>query len=330
MTDMTERQGGAAVPRWNRFEVGRCLLPVLRCVDAERDEEASDEAPEERREQALACIAKQAASYEQLLRVYRTAAPEQLEKWFGWIECERSLLDDAFDFIAENIGGRPSGGSKRSYEKELYFASLFRITENGQTVDLAEPFEQYYFCDEVIYKDYLHRRIKLGQACQAWIRRYLPYYQRIRAWYRENGGKASGLGAEYIAYMELLDYFQSQNAYEDELAGEREALEYERGGLGWFHRARKREIDRELHGLRLREMELRIENAQQTYDAYEAQFDAARTAWQQELSGAPLTAFGRRRELKQKLSQLEISLEEYRRELGLDELRQQYQKLKRQ
>lgn len=327
---MTDHQNGEMVKKWNRFEVGRYLLPVLRCVDTERDEAVSDGQVEAHREQALACIDRQAAAYGQLLRVYRTAAPEQLEKWFGWIECEQTLLDDAFDFIAESMGAKPSGTPQRSYEKELYFASLFRITEDGRTVDLAEPFEQYYFCDEVIYKDYLHRRIKLVEECQAWIRRYLPYYQRICTWYRENGGKASGVGAEYIAYMELLDYFQSRNAYEDELAGEREALEYERGGLGWFHRARRREIDRELYELSLREMELKIDNAQEKYDAYKAQFDEVRQAWQDELSCAPLTAFGRRRELKQKLSELEISLEEYRQEIGLDGLRQQYRKMKRQ
>ena len=328
---MTDKQNAEAiVPKWNRFEVGRYLLPVLRYVDGNRDEAVSDDELEERKEQALCFVAKAGAAYGQLLHVYQTASPELKEKWFGWIECDDDLLEDAFDFIAHGADGRSAERRHASYEKEMYFASMFRMTEDGKAVDLAEPFEQYYFCDEVIYKDYLHRRIKLGDECRAWIRRYLPYYNRIRAWYRENGGKKSGVGPEYVAYMELLEYFQAKNAYEDQLRDQRQALEYERGGLGWFHRARKREIAHELYELSLREMEMKIEDARERYDAYEAQFVPVRSAWQDELSSAPLTAFGRRRELKQKLSELELSLEQYRRELGLDELQQQYRKMKRQ
>ncbi len=305
-------------------------MPVLRYADAQRDDMLTDEQLEERYTQAHSCVARQGAAYGELLRVYQTASPELREKWFGWIECEDELLEDAFDFIAQETKGCASAAPQRSYEKEMYFAGLFRITEDGRTVDLAEPFEQYYFCDEVLYRDYLHRRIKLGEQCRAWLRRYLPYYTRIRAWYRENGGKASGVGAEYVAYMELLEHFLSRNAYEDKLRDERQALEYERGGLGWFHRARRREIDRELYELSLRELEMRIEDAKEKYEAYEAQFIPVRSAWQDELSCAPLTAFGRRRELKQKLSELETSLEQYREELGLDGLQEQYRKMKRQ
>lgn len=328
---MTDHQSnGAIVPKWNRFAVGRYLLPVLRYVDGQRDDALSDDELASRYEQAIGFVNRQGAAYQQLLRVYQSAEAEIYDKWFGWIECDGELLEDAFDFIAQEIESGSPAVSQRSYEKEMYFASLFCISEDGKAVDLAQPFEQYYFCDEVLCKDYLHRRIKLGQDCQAWIRRYLPYYTRIRAWYRENGGRMSGVGAEYIAYMELLEHFMSRNAYEDAMRDERQALEYERGGLGWFHRARKREIDRELYELSLREMEMKIEDAREKYEAYEAQFDRSRKAWQDELSCAPLTAFGRRRELKQKLSDLELCLEQYREELGLDELLRQYQKMKRQ
>lgn len=328
MTD--PQRNGALVPKWNQFEVGRHLLPVLRYVDGQCDESLSDDELDARHEQALCFVKKYGASYGQLLRVFQTASPELKEKWFGWIECDGELLADAFDFIQQKIQGGTRAASQKSYEKDLYFAGLFRITENGRTVDLAQPFEQYYFCDEVLYKDYLHRRIKLGEQCREWIRRYLPYYTRIRAWYRENGGKESGVGTEYVAYMELLEHFMSRNAYEDAMRDERQALEYERGGLGWFHRARKREIDRELCELSVREMEMKIEDARERYEAYEAQFDDDRAAWLDELSCAPLTAFGRRRELKQKLSELELRLEQYREELGLDELLRKYQKMKRQ
>lgn len=318
----------AMMPKWNRFEVGRYLLPVLRCVDSRVDDAESNAEQDDRYEQALESIAKARDAYAQLLRVYRTASPELLERWFGWIECDDSLLDDAFDFIAREARDA-TAASRINYEKEMYLASLFRISEQGKTVDLAAPFEQYYYCDEVIYKDYLFRRIKLQDECRASLRQYLPYYNRIRAWYRENGGKQSGVGAQYHAYMELIDYFWSRNAYEDSLRDERQALEYERGGLGWFHRARKREIDGELYDLSLRELKLKIDDARERYEAYEAQFIQVRQDWQDELASAPLTAFGRRKELKQKLSELEQTLSDYRAQTGLDELRRQYRSMKR-
>ena len=212
---MSNEQGtGAMVPKWNRFEVGRYLLPVLRCVDSSDDGEISDEEYEARREHALQSIAGARDAYAQLLRVYRTASPELLEKWFGWIECEDALLDDAFDFIA-NEASEATAAPRVDYEKEMYLASLFCINEEGKKVDLVAPFEQYYYCDEVIYKDYLFRRIKLEDECRAFLRRYWPYYNRIRTWYRENGGKASGVGPQYHAYMQLIEHFWSRNAYED-------------------------------------------------------------------------------------------------------------------
>ena len=324
-----EQNPRAVVPQWNRFEVGRYLLPVLRCVDCRTDESVSDEEDKNLYEHAMEAIANARDAYAQLLRVYRTASPELLEKWFGWIECDESLLDDAFEFIAREARGEATAAPRVDYEKEMYLASLFRISDEGKAVDLAAPFEQYYYCDEVIYKDYLFRRVKLEDECRACLRRYLPYYNRIRAWYRENGGKACGVGAQYHAYMELIEYFQSRNAYEDSLRDERQALEYERGGLGWFHRARKREIADELYDLCLRELKLKIDDARERYEAYEAQFERVREAWQDELASVPLTAFGRRKELKQKLSELEQNLADYREQLGLDELRRQYKSMKK-
>lgn len=127
--------------------------------------------------------------------------------------------------------------------------------------------------------------------------------------------------------MELYEYFLERIAYEDRLRNDRQALEYERGGLGWFHRERKREIDRELYELDLAELEMRLEDARERYDAYEAQFENDRKAWEEELRCAPLTAFGRRKELKQKLSALNEKLLQYRKEFGLDDLQAQYNKL---
>ena len=90
---------------------------------------------------------------------------------------------------------------------------------------------------------------------------------------------------------------------------------------------RKREIDRELHELDLAELEMRLEDARGRYDAYASQFEDQRQAWEEELRCAPLTAFGRRKELKQKLAALDDKLLEYRKALELDDLQAQYNKL---
>lgn len=318
------KENGALMVRWNRNEVNRYLLPVLRYVDGMRDGTLS----EQQMEHANAALSRYPEAYAQLSRVYHNAPDDVRKRWFGWIECEGELLEEAFSLIGRFSGGA-SAKAEASYSKQMYFAGLFRISMDGQSIDLAQPFEQYYFCDEVIYRDYLLRRLDLADKCKEWIRRYLPYYNRIRTWYRENGEKKSGVGYEYEAYMELYDHFRDEIAYEDQLGEERKALEYERGGLGWFHRARKREIDDALYELSLRELKHRIDRATERYEAFEAQFERQREAWQNELVNAPKTAFARRRELKRRMAELELQLDEYHEELQIDELQEQYRKMEK-
>ena len=69
----------AVTPKWNRFEVSRYLLPVLRCVDSSDDGEISDEEYDARREHALQSIARARDAYAQLLRVYRTEGGRALD-----------------------------------------------------------------------------------------------------------------------------------------------------------------------------------------------------------------------------------------------------------
>ncbi len=311
---------------WNRQSVGRSLLPMLRLAsEAQTLSETSDHAQMVRHE-LLSMAAGQACEaqpeiYRQLLHVFQTASAVTLRMWFGWIDCPGEVLDAAFDFIEQHLNdAAPSTRRTVSPTEDGYFAGLFSVSGGEGRVNLAAPFEKYYFCDEMLYPDYRMRRLKLGEECRALIRRYAPYYQRIRAWYREAGEQDAPLSAEHHAYMQLYDYFVRCNAYEDQLRDDREALEYERGGLGWFHRARKREIDAELHELRQAELRLQLENAQEKYDAFEDQFKRQREKWEEELQNAPLTAFGRRRELKQKLMELEEKLENMREECGLDDL----------
>lgn len=319
-----QKSDGALAVRWNRNEVSRYLLPVLRYVDGVRDGTLT--------EQEAACanvaLARAPEAYAQLAKVYHNAPDDVRGKWFGWIECDEALLDEAFSLI-DRFSGSTSARSETSYSKQMYFAGLFRISVDGQAVDLAQPFEQYYFCDSVIVRDYQLRRLDLAEACKEHIRRYLPYYNRIRSWYRDNGEKQSGVGYEYEAYMELYDHLRDEIAYEDQMREERQALEYERGGLGWFHQARKREIDEALYELSLREARYALDRATERYEAFEAQFERQREAWQSELACAPLTAFARRRELKQSIADLEARLDEFREELHIEELRANIRKLEK-
>jgi hypothetical protein len=313
---------------WNRMEVNRCLLPVLRYVDAVACDDLDREELDELQHAAVQSCQARSEAYRQLSVVWQTGAEQTVDRWFGWIECDDELLQAAFDFIDDEL----NGGSKHSHvhiswQEDMYFSEMFRIAQDSATVDLRSPFEQFYFCDEVIYKDYQFRRLALADQCKAWIRRYHPYYQRIWAWYCEHGGRDCAVSVENHAYMELYQHFLDRIAYEDRLRDDRQALEYERGGLGWFHRERKRQIDRELHDLDLVELEMKLEDARERYDAYEAQFARHREAWEQELRCAPLTAFGRRKELKQKLAALQEQLANYRKELALDDLQAQYHKM---
>ena len=326
---MSEQQQGLSQMRWNRAQVNRCLLPVLRHLDRDDEQQTCEESRRELQEQAERAVANHPEAYAQLSHVFRTVGDEAYEQWFGWIACGEQLLLDAFAWIDERLGQKGERGTYReqSYEQEMYFASLFRISQGDKSVDLSAPFEQYYFCDGVVYHDYLYRRIELGDTCKEWIRRYLPYYTRIRAWYVEHGSRQSGVGATYHAYMQLLDHFRAQIDYEDGLRDSIQALEYERAGLGWFHRARKREIDSELARLRWQQLALRVEDATERYEAFEAQFEKQRAAWQNELSHAPLTAFGRKKELKEHLLSLEQRLADHRASLRLDELQRQLKKM---
>lgn len=323
--EMTQQ---ASVPAWNRKEVSRCLLPVLRLVDGERNDSLTDEEQDTLLHQALVSCHARPDAYRQLLHVFTAGSEETLEKWFGGIDCDDELLESAFDFIGGELkGDSPYEKPTVSLEQDMYFSGLFRITEEGVPVDLSYPFEQYYFCDEVIYPDCQFRRTELADKCKAWIRHYRQYYAHIRAWYGENGGGKCAVSPEHHSYMELYDYFLGRIEYEDRLKRDREALEYERGGLGWFHLARKREIERELYELNVEELGMRLVDAVEKMEAYEAQFDRQRADWQYELAHAPLTAFGRKKELKQKLAAMEQRIRSYRVELKLDELQAEYNRL---
>lgn len=329
MSEEKYLHGGKVMPSWNRLEVHRYMLPVLRAVDRERQDKLSPEECDVLIERAEDACRQSPEAYRQLAYVWCHGDTPTLDRWFGAIECEDALLDAAFDFINGILHGEGDGRTPPSLEQQLYFASLFQIHEEGKTVDLSEPFEQYYFCDSVIYRDARHRRIELGEKCQEWIRRYRQYYQRIRTWYRKNGENKCPVSAEQHEYMNLYDYFLERMQYQEDIRREREKLEYERGGLGWFQGDRKREIARKLYEIEVRELECKLEDAREKYEAYQEQFEDTRRGWEDELATAPLTAFARRKELKHNLITLDAQLDEYRRFLNLDGLEERYDDMTR-
>ena len=300
------------------------MLPVLRAVDRERQEELSEEECDALTERAEDACRQSPEAYRQLAYVWCHGDTPTLDRWFGWIECEDALLDEAFDFINGVLHGEREERTPPSLEQQMYFSSLFQIHEDGKTIDLSEPFEQYYFCDGVIFRDARHRRIELGEKCREWMCRYRQYYARIRAWYRKNGERKCPVSAEQHEYMRLYDEFLNRMQHEDRVRREREKLEYERGGLGWFHGDRKREIAQKLYEIEFQELEWKLEDAREKYEAYEEQFEDTRRDWEDELATAPLTAFARRKELKQNLMSLNTQLDEYRRFLDLDGLQARY------
>ena len=74
-------QNNALVPRWNRSEVNRYLLPVLRYVGGMRDGTLT----EREMAHANAALSRCPEAYAQLLRVYHNAPDDIRSKWFGWI-----------------------------------------------------------------------------------------------------------------------------------------------------------------------------------------------------------------------------------------------------
>ena len=82
-----------------------------------------------------------------------------------------------------------------------------------------------------------------------------------------------------------------------------------------------------MYEIKLKELELQLEDAREKYEAYEEQFEDTRRDWEDELATAPLTAFGRRKELKQNLISLKSQLDEYRRFLDLDGLQTRYDEM---
>ena len=325
----TSRRALQAPPqRWNRREVTTYLLPVLKYRDALR-QGATGEELSDAHESAMDALTQAPVAYGQLLRVYRRGSDEALDQWFGGIDCDDELLGDVFDYVEEILEpvSRSGGNAAKEppdYRRDAAYRALFRVTVQGKQVDLFAPFEEYYFCDASACEDHRYRRVLLARTCEQWVETHLNFYVRTCAWYRENVpspcADGQGLRPESHAAAAMIEQLLARCDYRRRLSEQRQALEYERGGLGWFHRDRKYQIAEELRDISHKEMELRWQDAKEEYEAYCEPLLAHEQAWQLELDRAPVTAFARKKELKEKLASVREQMESFRQELQLDEL----------
>ena len=332
--ELSTSAGATPAPvKWNRSEVSRFLVPVLKYCDLVR-RDASHEEVAAAQQLAASAVAAAPRAYQQLMRVYKIGSDAALSQWFGGIDCDDELLEDAFIYIEEALNPpqpepQPTPATAPDYRLESAFRSLCVISDEATTVNLLAPVEEYYFCDESRYEDYEYRRVLIADKCRAQLHKYLNHYLRVLDWYRTNFPAAAdsatpsddpALRPESHVYVKLLERWLAHADYERHLQEQISQLQYERGGLGWFHRKRKIEIDKALAALRVQQCRLRVEDANERCDAYCAPLIRQKEALQAELDCAPLTAFGRKKELRAKIAELMAKIDEYREQSGVDTL----------
>ena len=348
--DLSTVSGGAQPPaKWNRSEVSRYLIPILKYCDAAAGDAAEEEVAAAENT-ARAAILSAPTAYGELLRVYRKGSDAAIDQWFGGIDCDDELLRDAFIYIEKTLhpgstaqkttaATQPQAApAAQDYRLESVFRSLCRISEGGTSINLLAPFEEYYYCDATRCEDYEYRRVLIADQCRTLLQQYLNHYLRILDWYRTNItppedstslSSDPALRPETHLYAHLLEAWLARIDYEARIGEQIEQLEYERGGLGWFHRQRKAEIDHTIATLRVQQCKLRLEDATERYNAYCAPLNRKKDALQAELDRAPLTAFGRKKELRAKIAELIEKIEAYREQVGIDAISAEFTRLQK-
>ena len=188
--------------------------------------------------------------------------------------------------------------------------------------DLLAPFVE--LCRETSPTE----RHRLEEHCRAAVHTHLHDYVRALSYYREHYA-ASNCDAhglllpETHTCMQYLEQILARCDLEATLAQKKQALEYERGGLGWFGKTRKREIDAELHELSITALELQMEDERAACRAATEPLLQDIERIQAELANAPVTAFTRKKELRRALRQAQESVHEIEQQSTLDELRAQ-------
>ena len=217
------------------------------------------------------------------------------------------------------------------------FRKLFRIshtytdTESGKVrvrhTDLLLPFLE--FCRAA--DDAARRRAE--ELCLATVGRYLSDYLHALSYYRESYADPDSdayamLLAETHLCMQLLEQTVARSDYERTLAQQKAALQYERGGLGWFGGARKRSIDTKLRDISICELQLALEDERARLDTVLTPLLQQLEDFEDQLARAPVTAFRRKKELRAHIAQLEQQIEQEKKQSRIKELTAQLDALK--
>ncbi len=216
-----------------------------------------------------------------------------------------------------------------SLTEDAAFRRLFHVShtytdqESGATrvrrADLLIPFlEMCRASDD-------RARCRAEDLCLATVQRYFSDYCHALSYYRENYADDETdahdmLLDETHLCMQLMEQMIARADYEKNLADRKAALEYERGGLGWFGGAKKKSIDAKLLDISISELELAIADEQTRLRAVLTPLENQKSEWEDQLAIAPLTAFRRKKELRRKISQVEKQIQESQRDSQLPAL----------
>jgi hypothetical protein len=229
---------------------------------------------------------------------------------------------------AEPLTAQPSGRSE-SLTEDSAFRKLFRIshtytdTESGKVrvrhTDLLLPFLE--FCRAS--NDAERRRAE--ELCLGTVGRYLSDYLHALTYYRESYADPDSdayamLLSETHLCMQLLEQTVARTDYERTLAQQKAALQYERGGLGWFGGARKRSIDTKLRDISICELQLALEDERARLDTVLSPLQQQLENFEDQLARAPMTAFRRKKELRTQIAQLEQQIEQEKKQSRIKDL----------
>jgi hypothetical protein len=195
-------------------------------------------------------------------------------------------------------------------------------------LDLLTPFLEFCRATDTT------ARQRLQERCLAAVQTHPADYVHVLTLYRQRyadpGTSAhTALLQETHDCMRLIEHLLARCDYETALSDKKAALEYERGGLGWFGRTRKREIDKALHELSLTELRLRIEDERVRLQTECEPLERKLQRMETELEHAPLTAFARKKELRASIKQTQAALADLHAQSELEALTEQLSRLER-
>ncbi|MBQ7337416.1 MAG: hypothetical protein IJW40_03070 [Clostridia bacterium] len=234
---------------------------------------------------------------------------------------------------AESVTAPPPAPSSSQHTEhhlteDAAFRQLFRVShtytdeQSGKVrlrqMDLLVPFVELCRAREDT------ERRQAEEQCRAAVRAHLSDYIHALSYYRAHYADtdaADCLLPETHTCMQCLEQVIARCDYEAQLADKKAALEYERGGLGWFGRTRKREIDAALRDISISALELKIEDERERLQTITSPLQARLSALQKELSRAPVTAFRRKKELRAAIEETQHRLEQIESQSDLATLR---------